>query len=261
MHSQLHEIVQAKYDEIDGLKQQHLGVDSVLKPVTSFRDSLQSQGLSIIAEIKRRSPSKGHLATIADPAALAQSYSQAGARAVSVLTDQYFDGHLNDLYAVSQALQDSPCSVLRKDFILDPIQIAQSRYYGADAVLLIVGLLQERTATLLQYCREYDLQALVEVHTQDELAIALQSGAEIIGINNRDLHTFEVDPQHALQLLPYMPDSVTRVAESGVSDAKLAQQYAQSGFDAILVGESLVQSSDPNKLIQALRLGYDATSC
>lgn len=262
MHSQLHKIVQAKYNEIESLKQQRVGGGSVLQPVTNLQNSLQQSGLSVIAEIKRCSPSKGQLATIADPAALAQTYYQAGAQAVSVLTDQHFDGHLNDLYAVSQALQDSPCSVLRKDFILDPIQIVESRYYGADAVLLIVGLLQERTATLLQYCRDYGLQALVEVHTQDELAIALQAGADIIGINNRDLDTFEVDPQHALQLIPYMPETVTRVAESGVSDVKLAQQYAQAGFDAVLVGESLVRSSHPGALIQTLQgHSYDATSC
>lgn len=220
----------------------------------SFKAALQTKALSIIAEIKRKSPSKGDLASIQNPAILAKHYLAAGANAISVLTDElFFGGHINDLENVASTLSENRVPLLRKDFIVDKIQIAEAITAGADAVLFIVAVLGEKTESLLISAKKMGIEALVEVHNEKELEIAIESGAEIIGINNRDLNTFEVDTDQALRLSRKIPPSLIRVAESGILDPTLAQTYYQAGFDAVLIGEALVKSSNPTAFIKACR--------
>jgi indole-3-glycerol phosphate synthase len=213
-----------------------------------FIDSLRQPGLRVIAEVKRKSPSKGHLAEINDPIALAKVYESAGAAAISVLTDEYgFNGSISDLSAVSQAVE---CPLLRKDFIIDEVQIAEAIYYGASAVLLIVAVLDDKTGSFIAACERMGIDALVEVHNADELNIAIDADASIIGVNNRNLETFEVDINNSLELYDSIPKGVVSIAESGIKDIATAQKYQKAGFDAILVGEALVTASSPASFIR-----------
>jgi len=204
--------------------------------------------LALIAEIKRRSPSKGHIGTISDAADLARLYYDAGASCISVLTDmEGFGGSLGDLREVVKAQErfrgdyPPPCPVLRKDFTIDEIQIAEAAEAGASAVLLIVAALgAQRTKELLADAHAYGLDVLVEVHSEDELTIAIDAGAEIIGVNNRDLRTFEVSLDVSARLKPLMPEGAKLVAESGIRDALDAWKLRDMGYHAILVGETLV---------------------
>jgi indole-3-glycerol phosphate synthase len=220
----------------------------------SFKRSLRNDQLAIISEIKRRSPSKGLLAEITDPVQLANNYISAGTNAISILTDElFFNGSLNDLLSVSSALQQNPTPILRKDFIIHPFQIDEAIMAGADAVLLMVSVLGDKTKELLDYCKTMNIDALVEIHTQKELDLAITIGSEIIGVNNRNLSTFEVDTNQAFNLIKYIPDHIIKVAESGILQPELAQQYYQAGFDAVLIGEALVKSSSPADFIGACR--------
>lgn len=213
---------------------------------------LPSGSLTVIAEIKRRSPSKGYIGTIKNPGLLSRIYREGGASAISVLTDyEGFGGSMEDLRAVVKTQASfkndypGPCPVLRKEFIIDEIQIAEARSGGASAVLLIVAALgKTRTKELLDATHAYGLDALVEVHNEKELDIALEVGAEIVGVNNRDLHTFEVDLQTSFALGSKIPDGVLKVAESGISDCLDAWRLRDAGFNAILVGETLVKASE-----------------
>ncbi len=212
----------------------------------SFKQALQGSTLSVIAEIKRKSPSKGHLAPIVDPIALAQTYIAAGASALSILTDErFFNGTLADLSSVAQACGKQPTPILRKDFVVDVIQIAEAVTAGADAILAIVAVLGNETKTILNAAKAMGVDVLVEVHTEAELMLALDSGAEIIGVNNRDLTTFQVDVDRAFQLLQHIPKGIVSVAESGINRPELARDYHQAGFDAVLIGEALVTSDSP----------------
>ena len=213
-----------------------------------FRAALAEPGLSVIAEIKRRSPSKGDLAPNLDPALTAKSYAEGGAAAISVLTDgAYFGGSPEDLAAARQAC-DLP--VLRKDFTVDPRDVADARLMGADAVLLIVAALGDaELARLHALAIDLGLAALVEVHDEEELDRALAAGAEIVGVNQRDLRTFEVDTALAARLLARVPPGVVAVAESGVR----TRADVPPGVDAVLVGESLVTSPDPTAAVRELR--------
>lgn len=265
MHSRLLEIIQHKQTEVAALKaklaeQPHHPIAQILKGkhlIHSRRDfgaALQSERLSIIAEIKRRSPSRGDLADITDPVALAAIYQKSGASAISVLTDtRFFQGSLSDLSLVSSAINGTNCPILRKDFILDPVQIAEAAHAGADAVLLIVVVLQERIGDLLQTARELHLPALVEVHNEAELDLALDNGATIIGVNNRDLNTFEVDLETSFRLIEHIPADRVRVAESGVKSPLNAWELRAAGYDAVLIGEALVTADDPAQFIQEIR--------
>lgn len=221
----------------------------------AFEQSLcADQSLAVIAEIKRRSPSKGLLASITDPLLLADAYVDGGANAISILTDhEFFAGNLDDLALVAQHLQSKPQTILRKDFIIDEIQIAEAIVAGADAVLLMVSLLGEKIADFIASAKRMNIAALVEVHDKHELDIALASGASIIGINNRDLTTFTVDTERSLQLVHLIPDHVIKVAESGINSPLLANTYFQAGFNAVLIGEALVQSQKPQLFIKACR--------
>jgi indole-3-glycerol phosphate synthase len=215
-----------------------------LDPLPRFR----SPEVSIIAEVKRRSPSKGSLAEIPDPAWLAGEYAKGGASAISVLTEQRrFAGSLADLAAVRKTV-DIP--VLRKDFIVTPYQLWEARAWGADLTLLMVvslpgGLLQD----LLGLAREIGLTALVEVHTEAELARAAEVGAEVIGVNARDLTTLSVDRSVFEKLAPGIPAGAVRVAESGVAGPEDVLEYYQRGADVVLVGEALVRSGDPRSSV------------
>lgn len=226
------------------------------KHVISFKEALQNSFLSVIAEIKRRSPSKGMIAPISNPVALAERYILSGANAISILTDQmFFGGCLEDLIQIANYAAKQNIPVLRKDFIIDEIQIAEAAFAGANAILLIVAVLGEKTKSLLQFARSLKLDVLVEIHDEDELQIALSAGADIIGINNRNLKTFVVDTEHAIKMQENIPDSIIKVAESGITQPSLAKRYHDAGFHAILIGETLVKSDNPRKFIEDARHG------
>ena len=203
---------------------------------------------AVIAEIKRRSPSKGNLRPLLDPLALARSYAEGGATCISVLTDQqYFGGSATDLRAAGMGC-DLP--LLRKDFTVDARDICDARIMGADAVLLIVSALDE--AELVDFsslARELGIDALVEAHNARELELARNAGATLIGVNQRDLRTFEVDRDLALRLLPEFPEDAVKVAESAIGEPADAHRLFEGGFDAILVGESFVKSSHPTEAV------------
>lgn len=205
--------------------------------------------VKIISEVKRSSPSKGRLAAIPDPAALASLYEAGGASVVSVLTEQRrFGGSLADLDAVRAAV-DIP--VLRKDFIITPYQIHEARAHGADLVLLIVAALEQNVlVSLLERTRSLGMEALVETHSRLEALRALDAGASIIGVNARNLKTLEVDRSTVEQVIDVIPQEVVAVAESGVATAHDVFEYAKWGADAVLVGEALVTSGDPHSSIQ-----------
>jgi indole-3-glycerol phosphate synthase len=210
--------------------------------------------LAVIAEIKRRSPSKGALAESLDPAALAAAYAHGGASCLSVLTDaEFFGGSAADLEAAREA---TALPVLRKDFTVDPRDIATARLMGADAVLLIVAALDAlELVEFVDLATELHLDALVEVHDEPELEQALEAGATLIGVNQRDLNTFEVDTDRAERMAKAIPAGTVKVAESGIRDAADVERLAVAGFDAILVGEALVTAPDPAAALAALRAG------
>ena len=229
-------------------------VKEIEQSVPEAKDALgalrNSDGaVKIISEVKRSSPSKGALAQIPDPAALASVYEAGGASVVSVLTEQRrFHGSLADLDAVRAAV-DIP--ILRKDFIVTPYQIHEARAHGADLVLLIVAALEQNAlVSLLERTRSLGMEALVETHSRLEALRALEAGASIIGVNARNLKTLEVDRSTVEQVIAVIPQDVVAVAESGVSQAHDVFEYAKWGADAVLVGEALVTSGDPYSSIQ-----------
>jgi len=228
--------------------------DSSTPHAASFKQALNDSSIAIIAEIKRKSPSKGSIAPITDPVKLAQTYRAGGANALSILTDSpFFGGHINDLLQVANQMHNESIAILRKDFIIDKIQIAESAASNASAILCIVAVLGNQIQYFLEYARTLNMDVLVEVHDRDELALALDCGAEIIGINNRDLKTFNVDTKRASELIPYIPKQIITVAESGIADPLQVKQYACEGFNAVLIGEALVKSDDPALFIRNCR--------
>ena len=213
-----------------------------------------AEGLAVIAEVKRRSPSRGDLAAELDPAALAQAYERGGAACLSVLTDaEFFGGSPDDLRAARAATR---LPVLRKDFTVSPADVCDARIMGADAVLLIAAALDDdELADLHTLAVDIGLDALVEVHDEAELDRALAAGAHVVGVNQRDLVTFEVDNERAVRVGAAIPPTVVRVAESGVRGPDDAAALAAAGFDAVLVGELLVSSGDPAAAVELLRSG------
>jgi indole-3-glycerol phosphate synthase len=208
-------------------------------------------GVKVIAEVKRSSPSRGALALIADPAALAADYAAGGASVISVLTEQRrFGGSLEDLSAV-RAVVDIP--VLRKDFMVSTYQLWEARAYGADAILLIVAALDQPTLVgLRERADSLGMTALVEVHDAAETERAVDAGARVIGVNARDLKTLEVDRDTFARLAPHIPDGIVKVAESGVRGPHDVLAYARAGADAVLVGESLVTGGRPREAVADL---------
>lgn len=212
---------------------------------------LRGPGVGVIAEVKRRSPSKGPLATIGDPAALAAAYQAGGARMISVLTEQRrFGGSLDDLDAVRAAVR---IPVLRKDFVVGSYQVHEARAHGADLVLLIVAALDQNTLTgLRERIESLGMTALVEVHTEDEASRALDAGAQVVGINARNLHTLDVDRSVFERIAPGLPSRLVKIAESGVRGPLDLIEYAAAGADAVLVGEGLVTTADPRQAVAEL---------
>jgi indole-3-glycerol phosphate synthase len=222
--------------------------------VASPRDALAALGcedVAVIAEVKRSSPSKGALAAIADPAALAMDYEAGGARVISVLTERrQFGGSLDDLAGVREAVN---VPVLRKDFVVSSYQLWEARAHGADMVLLIVAALEQNAlVSLVERAMSIGMCPLVEVHTEEELDRALESGAKILGINARDLTTLKVDRGVFARLAPKIPSGIIKVAESGVRGPHDLLAYAAAGADAVLVGESLVIGKDPRSAVADL---------
>ena len=213
--------------------------------------ALGGDAVSVIAEVKRASPSKGALAAIADPSALARDYEAGGASVISVLTEgRRFGGTLDDLAAVRSAV-DVP--LLRKDFVVSSYQLWEARAYGADLVLLITAALdQNALVSLVERAQSLGLTPFVECHDRDEVARAVDAGARIIGINARNLRTLEVDRATFARVAPAIPDGVLRVAESGVRGPHDLIAYANAGADAVLVGESLVTGRDPRAAVADL---------
>lgn len=216
-----------------------------------FRAALTSVRPAIIAEVKKASPSKGTLTGSFDPAMIARKYKAGGAAALSVLTDEeFFQGSLADLEAARAAVN---LPVLRKDFTLDEGHVVEAAAHGADAILLIAALLEERELRdLREVAERYRMAALVEVHDQPELDAAIASGAKIIGVNNRNLHTFEVTLETSLRLAPRIPSGVVKVAESGIDSREAVARLENAGFDAFLVGEHLMRAPEPEAALRAL---------
>ena len=229
----------------------------VAAPAMDFTAAMRAPGISLIAEIKRASPSSGELRGDLQPADLAQTYIDNGAAACSVLTDtRFFRGQIADLESVRQAVA---APVLRKDFIIDPYQLYEARASGADAVLLIVAILDDDVLCGLQaLAHELGMAALIEVHNRQELDRALGTHPRIIGVNNRNLHTFEVDFKTTESLRPYVPADVVLVAESGIHTPDDVARLQDIGVDAMLVGTALVTAADTatavRQLVQAGRL-------
>jgi len=213
--------------------------------------ALRREGVAVIAEVKRASPSKGALAAIADPAALAIDYEAGGARVISVLTEsRRFGGSLADLAAVREVVQ---VPLLRKDFVISSYQLWEARAYGADLVLLIVAALEQNAlVSLVERASSIGLVPLVEVHSEAELTRAVNAGAQVIGVNARNLATLAVDRTIFAKLAPKIPDEIVKIAESGVRGPHDLLAYAAAGADAVLVGESLVVGRDPRSAVADL---------
>jgi indole-3-glycerol phosphate synthase len=226
-------------------------IEAIRMSRPSFRAALRTATIAVVAEVKRRSPSAGPIREDLDPGGRAALYARHGAAAISVLTDgPYFGGSLQDLTA---AAERCPLPLLRKDFILDEIQILEARAAGASAVLLIVRALERsRLQSLLRYAEELGLDALVEVHAADELAIALDSGAAIIGVNSRDLDTFRIDTRAAWKLVGQVPSDRIAVAESGIVGQSDVIRASEAGADAVLIGTALSAAASPEKLLEGL---------
>ncbi|MEJ0070790.1 MAG: indole-3-glycerol phosphate synthase TrpC [Pseudomonadota bacterium] len=225
-------------------------------PPRGFRRALAQPDLAVIAEIKRRSPSAGALREDAQPADLARRYEAAGAAALSILTEpHHFHGTLDDLIAGRAAVA---LPVLRKDFTFDPYQLVEARVAGADAVLLIVASVPDALADLGAEARALGLDVLVEVHDARELDLALRAGADLIGINNRNLHDFSIDLATTERLRPMIPDGILVVGESGIETPADMRRLAAARVDAVLIGSALMRSADPGAQLAALRAGANA---
>ena len=227
-------------------------------PTRGFASSIrETPHLAVIAEIKRRSPSKGDLNAGLNPSALALQYQRGGASCLSVLTDtDHFGGSVADL---QQARNACTVPVIRKDFTVDARDVCDARIMGADCVLLIAAVLSpSELSTFLEVAREVDVDALVEVHDEAELDVAMRAGATLVGVNQRDLVTFAVDQARAVRMAPLIPNNVVKVAESGVRGRADAVALRAAGYDAILVGEHLVTSPNPETALTELCVDNEA---
>lgn len=254
--SVLDEILAGVREDVE-LRQQRVSLERVKElaaaapPPLDAYAALRRPGVGVIAEVKRSSPSKGQLAEIPDPADLATEYAAGGARCISVLTEgRWFGGSLDDLVSVRAAVG---VPVLRKDFVVSSYQVHEARAHGADLVLLIVAALEQKVLTgLLERIESLGMTALVEVHTEEEADRALEAGAQVIGVNARDLRTLEVDRSVFERIAPGLPNSVVKIAESGVRGPHDLIRYASAGADAVLVGEGLVTKKSPRDAVAEL---------
>jgi len=246
----LNEIVEHKRREVQARKAVPRSA-AARTPPRDFAAALRSPGLSVIAEIKRRSPSRGAIREGLNPAEIAREYAAAGAAAISVLTEnRWFGGTDDDL---KQARDAAPLPLLRKDFTIDEFQVCEARSIGADAVLLIARILTDaELCSLLASANAAGLASLVEVHDERELERAIGAGATIIGVNHRDLDTLKIDLDAGLRLRSKVPAGTLAVAESGIHTAEDVRRVADAGFDAMLVGESLLRAASPGEKLREL---------
>ncbi len=251
--NRLTEILDNKKREIEILHESYEpDLEAMQRPRPSFLKALQSsKNLSVIAELKRRSPSEGELNINADPRATAALYAQNGASAISILTDKKFFGGGMDF--LEDIFGSVPLPLLCKEFILDPFQIDLAREHGASAVLLITDILDdEELASLYHYSRDMELDVLLEAHSPENIERAAELRAPIIGINNRNLASFEIDINHSVKYLPLLPEFSIKLSLSAVNTPEDGQMLARAGFDGILVGSSLMKAAHPEALLQEL---------
>lgn len=250
--AQHREIAEADNRDLDALIDKSMSAPAPRGFASRLRQD-STNNLAVIAEIKRRSPSRGSLNSELDPILIAQSYEEGGASCLSVLTDaDFFGGSVSDL---QQARLSVNLPVLRKDFTVSRHDICDARIMGADCVLLIAAALSKPELTeFFKFSIELGLDALVEVHDEPELTLAIENGATLIGVNQRDLHTFQVDHQRAVRMAAMIPTNVVRIAESGVKTRDDARSLRDAGYDAVLVGESLVTSNNISNSVRELRV-------
>ena len=253
MHHRLVEILDEKKNEVARLKKSMpFNRDKERQPLRDFKAAISiPQKISLIAEIKFASPSAGLIRQKTDPISIGRIYEDAGAAAISLLTDQrFFQGDLDHLPHLKKAIS---LPILRKDFIIDEVQVREAFFYGADAILLIARILsQQQLAELICVCRERGMAPLTEVHDRDDLEKALRCKAEIIGINNRDLDTFQVDLDRTRELAPLVPKDKVIVCESGIRHGGDVASLKGLGIHAVLVGSSLMMSDDPGEKAKEL---------
>ncbi len=252
----LETILEHKAEEVARRRREHpidelTGSIYFARSLRSLSAAIHQASPAIIAELKKASPSRGEIRKDFRPADFARGYEAAGACAISVLTDErFFSGSLRNLVLARDAVS---IPVLRKDFIIDAYQIYEARAHGADAILLIVAALPPSQLTnLMEVAKSLGLECLVEVHSKDELDVAVRAGAELIGVNNRDLHTFSVDLRTTIDLLPIVPRAVTLVSESGIGTAEQILLLVEQGVQGFLLGESLMRTKDPGKTLADL---------
>lgn len=239
-----------KSKPLDSLKSELQNLDST----KSFYESISPDGSTkVIAEIKRASPSKGVLRSAFDPVEISKSYASGGASAISVLTDsRFFKGTLNHLRNVRSSVE---IPLLRKDFIIDPYQVYESRFYGADAILLIVAALDSTVLReLLELAHSLEMDALVEIHDERELVKAIEAGSKIIGINNRDLKTFDVSLETSLRLCKLIPSEKIIISESGIGSSEDIKRLRSAGISVLLIGETFMRASEPGEELRKLLL-------
>ena len=245
MHRLLAQILAEKHNEVARLKKSMpVNMEIDLPPLRDFKTAISvPQKISLIAEIKFASPSAGLIREKVDPTAIGRVYEAAGTAAVSLVTDKrFFQGDLNQLPLLKRAIS---LPILRKDFIIDEIQVQQALFYGADAVLLIARILsQPQLAEFISMCKELGLAPFTEIHDRDDLDKAIESGAEIIGINNRDLDSFKVDINATFRLAPLVPQDCILVSESGITKEEDIRALQTTGIHAVLVGSALMRSKD-----------------
>jgi indole-3-glycerol phosphate synthase len=257
MHKILSLILETKKKRIEVLRRNRQAFDSLIKKASSplsFKKTIQRAGkISVIAELKQASPSAGILRKDFSPLAIAAIFQKAKVNAISVLTEEdFFLGKVNYIEDIKKQVS---VPVLRKDFILEEVQILESRAVGADAVLLIMGILgEEKLKKLYRFSKDLGMDALVEVHTEKELKKALSIGVDIIGINNRNLHTFEVNLGCSKKLLPFIPENVVRVSESGIHTLKDILLLKGLGADAVLLGEVLMKADNIEEKLKELHI-------
>ena len=257
MHKTLSLILEAKKKRIKVLQKNRQAFLSLIKKAPaplSFKKAIKREGkISFIAEIKQASPSAGVLRQNFNALKLAKIFQDGGANAISVLTEEdFFLGKINYIEEIRKEI-DLP--ILRKDFIIDEVQILESRAVGADAILLIIAVLEEAKAKeLYEFTKNLNMDALVEVHSEKELKRALKLGAEIIGINSRNLHTFEVNSERQKKLIPFIPEGVIKVSESGIKTLKDMLLLKGLGADAVLIGEALMRAGNIEEKIKELNI-------
>ena len=263
MNPRLEDLVGATRDSLERRKRERPLADlereaGVQREAQPFAEALSRPGTSLIAEHKRRSPSAGAIREGAQCADLVQAYERGGAAAVSVLTEEaHFGGSLADL---DEARSATWLPILRKDFTVDAYQVYEARAAGADAVLLVVGSLEtEQLASLANLAWDLDLDALVEIHDEEELERALEIDADIIGINNRDLEDFSVDIERTFDLIADVPAGKVVVSESGITDRHQIEELEQVGVDAVLIGEFLMRAPDPEAAVRELTRSEEPT--